>query len=108
MTTQTTKTAAGATLAAYEERILAQIKEAEARIEKFEATAKEKRLQAETTAVAGLKAARKDLEQKLRTLATTQEAHIARAKTDIDAAAVALKTKLDEFGRRLSAMSGKE
>ena len=108
MTTQTTETATGSTLATYEARILAQVKDANARIETFEATAKEQRLQAEATAVAALKVARQTLEEKLRALATTSDAHIARAKTDIDAVAVALKTAIDEFGRRLSAVSGKK
>ncbi len=106
MTTHTAETQTGSTLAAYEARIVAQIKDADGRIEKFEAKAKEKRLQAETTAVAALKVARQNLEEKLRALATTSDAHIARAKMDIDAAAVALKTGLDKFGRRLAAIAG--
>ena len=107
MTTHTTATT-GSTLAAYEARILAQIKDADARIEGFEAKAREKRLQAETTAVAALKVARQNLEEKLRALTTMSDAHIARAKRDIDAAAVALKNGLDEFGRQLAAISGKQ
>jgi len=105
MTTNTTETGTGATLAAFEKRIRAEIKEAEARIEKFEAKTKERRLEAETTAVNTLKSARQNLEQKLKELATTQEARVARAKTDIDAAAVGLKTALDDLGRRLSTLS---
>ncbi len=106
MTTQTTEKQTGGMLAAYETRILAQIEDADARIERFEAKAKEKRLQAETTAANALKVARQNLEEKLRALATTSDAHVARAKTDIDAAAVALKTGLDEFSRRLAAIAG--
>jgi hypothetical protein len=53
------------------------------------------RLQAEIAAVNGLKTARQNIEQKLNELATTQEAHIAGAKADIDAAA-----RRRERGRR--------
>ena len=107
MTTQTTETQTGSTLATYEACILAQIKDADVRIEKFEAKAKEKRLQAETAAVAALKAARQNLEEKLRALTTTSDAHIGRAKADIDAGAIALKNGLDDVGRRLASISGK-
>jgi acetyl-CoA carboxylase alpha subunit len=90
MTTQATQTETGSTLKAFEAKVLAQMKEAEARIEKFEARAKEKRLQAEVTAVNALKTARQNIEHKLKDLSTMQETQIARAKSDIDAAAAAL------------------
>ena len=81
------------------------MQEAEVRIQQSEAKLREKRLQAESATVNGLKAARLNIERKLRELATTQESQIARAKADIDAAAGALKTSLDEFGRKLSTLS---
>lgn len=108
MTTQTTGTGAETTLATYEERIVAQIQDADTTLEKLEALAKDKRIQTQATAIATVKIARQNLEQKLRELATTSETHIARAKTEIDAASSALKTALDEFGRKLSAISGKK
>jgi predicted negative regulator of RcsB-dependent stress response len=105
MATQTTPHGTGTTLKAFEDKIVAQMQEAEARIEQFEAKAREKRLESETAAVNGLKTARQNIERKLNELATTQEAQIARAKADIDAAAAALKTSLDELGRKFSTFS---
>ena len=105
MATQATPRGIGATLEAYEDKIVAQMQEAEAQIEQFEAKAREKRLQAEIAAVNGLKTARQNIERKLNELATTQDAQIARAKADIDAAAAALKTSLDEFRRKFSTFS---
>lgn len=90
MMTQTTRTTTGSSLAAYQERIAGQIKEAE------------------IVAMNAVKAARQNLEEKLQGLTTMQDAHIARAKVDIDAAAAALKTSLDDFGRKLSARSDKK
>ena len=105
MATQDTPQGTGATLEAFEEKIVAQMQEAEVRIEQLEAKAREKRLQAEIAAVNGLTAARLNIERKLKELATTQEAQLARVKADIDAAAAALKTSLDEFGRKFSTLS---
>jgi hypothetical protein len=106
MATQDTRRGTGVTLEAFQDKIVAQMQAAEARIQQFEAKATEKRLQAEIAAVNGLKTARQNIERKLNELATTQEAQIARAKADIDAAAAALKTSLDEFGRKFSTLSG--
>lgn len=105
MATQTAPHRTGTTLKAFEDKIVAQIQEAETRIEKFEAKAREKRLEAEIAAVNGLKTARQNIERKLKALATTQDAQIVRAKADIDAAAAALETSLDEFGRKFSTFS---
>jgi hypothetical protein len=95
----------GATLEGFEDKIVAQRQEAKVRIRQFEAKAKEKRLQVEMAGVNGLSTARQNIEQKLKELATTQDAQIVRAKADIDAAAAALKTSLDEFGRKFSTFS---
>lgn len=105
MATQNTPRGTGTTLEAFQDKIVAQMQAAEARIQQFEAKATEKRLQAEIAAVNGLKTARQNIERKLNDLATTQEAQIARAKADIDAAAAALKTSLDEFGRKFSTLT---
>jgi uncharacterized coiled-coil DUF342 family protein len=103
-TTQTTQP----TLAEFEKRIIAQIQDAEARIVKFEEKAKEYRLKAELSAIDGLKVARETLEQKLQALSTTSQANLVRAKTDVDTAAASLKTSLDQFGSKLSAMTAKK
>jgi chromosome segregation ATPase len=105
MATQDTPRGTPATLEAFQDQIVAQMQEAEARIQQLEVKVREKRLQVEIAAVNGLKAARLNIERKLKELATTQEAQIARAKADIDGAAEAFKTSLDEFGRKLSTLS---
>jgi predicted negative regulator of RcsB-dependent stress response len=105
MATQDTPRGTGATLEAFQNKIVAQMQEAETRIEQFEAKVREKRLEAEIVAVNGLKAARQNIGRTLAELATTQDAQIVRAKANIDAAAAALKTSLDEFGRKSSTFS---
>ena len=74
-------------LKAYEDKIVAQLQAAEAAAEN------------------GVTTARKTIERKLATLATTNEAQVVRAKADIDAAAAMLKAALDDFAHRLSAIS---
>ena len=105
MATHTTSHGTGTTLKAFEGKIVAQLQEAEARIEEFEAKARETRLQAEIAAVNGLKTATQNIERKLKDLATTQDAQIVRSKAAIDAAATSLKTSLDDLGRRFSMLS---
>ena len=102
-----TPTTAGATLADFEKRIRTQIERAEGLVAKFEAAAKEKRLQAEATTLSAIKTARVNLEQKLKDLAASDTGHVARAKKDIDTAATALKNALDTFEQRLSTLAGK-
>jgi hypothetical protein len=109
--TQTTNPAEAQTtpnLADYEKRIVAQIEEAEGRIETFEEKAKGKRLKTEITAIDQLKVARENLQAKLQALATTSQANIVRAKADIDVAAASLKASLDDLGRKLAAFSAKK
>jgi hypothetical protein len=100
MSTETIRTKPGTTAETFEEKIAAQLQEAEARLEQFEAKGKAKRVQAEIAAVEALKTARQNIERKLRDLKTINDAEIVRAKADIDTAAAALKTSLDELGRR--------
>jgi len=100
MSTKTTRTEPGTTATTFEKKIAAQLQAAEARLAVFEANAKAKRVQAEIAAVDALKTARQNIERKLRDLKTTNDAQIVRTKADIDAAAAALKTSLDELGRR--------
>lgn len=105
-TTTTTETAQTTpNLADYETRMVAQIEEAESRIEAFEEKAKTNRLKAEISAIDQLKVVRENLQKKLQGLATTSQANIVRAKADIDAAAASLKTGLDDLGRKLAAFS---
>jgi hypothetical protein len=106
MATQTTTP--GIDLKAYEDRIVATIREVSARINQFEATAKAKRAQAEIAAVSGLKTAREGIETKLNELRTTQATQVARAKTEIDASVVKLEKALEDFREKYTTAAGKE
>ncbi len=106
MATQTTTP--GIDLKAYEDKIVAKIREVSARIDQIEATTKAKRAQAEVAAITGLKTAREGMEKKLNELRTTQATQVARAKTEIDAAIVKLEEALEDFREKFATPTGKE
>ncbi len=105
METPNTEPGTASTLKAYEDKIAAQIHAANTRIDEFEANSKPRRAQAEITAINGLKAARQHIERKLVDLKTMRDAQVARAKTDIDAATVALQASLEDFRRKFTTPS---
>ena len=107
METPNTQPGIGSTLQAYEDKIAAQIRAANTRIDEFEAKAKPRRAQAEVAAIDGLKAARQDIERMLGALKTTRDAQVARARADIDAAIVAFQASLEGFRRKFAARSEK-
>jgi hypothetical protein len=74
METPNTQPGIGSTLQAYEDKIAAQIRAANTRIDEFEAKAKPKRAQAEVAAIDGLKAARQNIERMLVDLKTAGDA----------------------------------
>ena len=92
----------GPDLKAYEDKIIAALHEADSRLATFETKAKAEREHATVAAIEQVKVARKKLEQQLKTLGTVSAAQIQRAKTEIDAASAALKTSLDELGKKLT------
>jgi hypothetical protein len=94
--------ALGTTLQAYEDKIAAEIRAANTRIDEFEAKAKPKRAQAEAAAIEGLKATRQKLERMLVDLKTTGDAQVVRAKADIDKAIVSFQASLDDFRRKFT------
>ena len=108
METPNTQPGIGCTLQAYEDKIAAQIRAANARIDEFEAKAKPTRAQAEIAAINGLKATRQNIERMLVDLKTTRDAQVARAKTDIDAAIVAFQGSLEDFRRKFTTASEKK
>jgi hypothetical protein len=108
METQKVQPGTASTLQAYEEKIAAQIHAANTRIDEFEAMAKPRRAQAETTAINGLKAARQNIELMLLDLKTTRDAQVVRAKADIDAAIVAFQKSLEDFRRKFTTPSEKK
>jgi hypothetical protein len=103
MTTSNTRGATTATLEGYEEKIKAQMKDAKARLDQFEARAKEQSAHAEITAITGLKAAKQNIDRKLEDLKTTNETHVARAKASIDEDVATFKASVDDFTTRFRA-----
>jgi F0F1-type ATP synthase membrane subunit b/b' len=89
--------ATSATLKAYEDKVAAQIKEAKAKLEQYEAKATEQRTQAELKAIEQLKMSRQNLEQKVRGLKTTQEGTMERTKAEINAEVARLHTSIDDL-----------
>ena len=108
METPTTQSQTESTLQAYEDKIAAQIRAMNVRIDEFEAKAKPKRAEAEIAAIKGLKAARQNLERMLANLKTTRDTQVARAKVDIDAAVVAFQASLEDFRRKFTASADKK
>jgi len=102
MATQSTPTT-GPDLKPYEDKIIAALHEADTRLATFETKAKTEREHATVATIEQVKVARKKLEQQLKTLGTVSAAQIQRAKTEIDAASAALKTSLDELGKKFAA-----
>ena len=86
----------------YEDKIIAALHEADARLATFEAKATKVRQQADIAAIEHVKVARKKLEEQLKTLGTVSATQIQRAKSDIDAASKALKASLDELGGKFA------
>ena len=97
MSTTKTQAAPNLTLKAYEDKVTAQMQQAKARLQQFEAAAKEKGAQGETVAINSVKTAKQNIERKLQDLKTTHDSHMAPAKADIDADVAKLKASIDEL-----------
>jgi F0F1-type ATP synthase membrane subunit b/b' len=95
MATATPGTTHTGSMKAFEDKIRAQIDQAKASLQQFEAKAKEKGSDAETSAIAKLKTAKQDIDRKLQDLKTTHEGHVARAKSDIEADAEKFKASVE-------------
>ncbi len=92
---------------AHEEKISAQLHEAKALLEEFEAHARKNKAQAEIEKITGLKAKKQEIEKKLQQLAKTGVAAKAavQIKADIEAEVAKLKTSLGEIATRLKSQS---
>ena len=108
METPDTQPGIGSTLQAYEDKIAAQIRAANTRIDEFEVKAKPRRAQAEITAINGLKTARQNIERMLVDLKTAGDAQAVRAKADIDKAIVTFQASLEDFRRKFTTSSEKK
>jgi hypothetical protein len=108
METSNTQPGIGSALQAYEDKIAAQIRAANSRIDEFEAKAKPRRAQAEVAAIDGLKAARQNIERMLIDLKTAGDAQAVRAKADIDKGIVTFQASLEDFRRKFTTPSEKK
>ncbi len=87
-------------LKAYEEKLTAQVQEAKAKLEQFEARAKEQKAQVEIDAINKLKTAKRDIDRRLHDLKTTHESHVTQAKADLDGEVARFKTAVEELGAK--------
>jgi hypothetical protein len=94
--TATGSKTASATLKAFQEKVTAQMHDAKAKLDELEARAKEKRAQAQLTAVNNLKATREHISKKVQDLKTTHASNVARAKADIDEAVAEFKSAISK------------
>jgi hypothetical protein len=108
MATTTTQAPPHPTLKAYEDKITAQMQEAKARLEQFEAKARDKTAQSETAAIASLKTAKQNIDRKLEDLKKTHDTNVARAKADIDADVAKFKASIDELAAKLKTHTAKK
>ena len=90
-----------ATLKAYEDKVRAQVQEGKAKLDQFEARAKEKHADAEISAINQLKTSRQDIDRKLQELKTTHESHVAHAREVIDADVAKFRASLDTLAGKL-------
>lgn len=103
---QGTKQEQTATLKAYTEKVKAQVQEAKAKLDLLEATAREKKAQAEITAIGGLKTTRENIERKLQDLRSTSDANASRAKAAIDADVASFKTAIEGLAAKIKPRTG--
>jgi len=99
----TTASTPSSTLKDYEDKVNAQIRDAKAKLDQFEAKTATQRTQAESKAIEQLKTTRQTLEQKVRDLKTTQEGNLDRAKANIDAEVAKLHTSIDTLTAEFNA-----
>jgi hypothetical protein len=96
----TTESSPSATLKAYQDKIKNQVKEAKTKLEDLEAKAREQQAQAETATINRLKTTKESIDRKLQNLTTTNEAHLAQAKADVEAEAAKFKSSVDELATK--------
>jgi hypothetical protein len=95
-----------AMIEAYEEKIKAQIQEAKAKLDLLEATVRQKKAEAEITALGGLKATRENIERKLQDLRATSSANVSRAKAAIEADVTRFKAAIEDLAAKVKPRTG--
>jgi hypothetical protein len=101
MPTNTQGTTQAATIKAYEDKLKGQVAETKARLDQLEATAREKKSQAEITAIAGLKATKENIDRRIRDLKTTSAANLSHAKAAIESDVASFKTSVDGIAAKI-------
>jgi hypothetical protein len=96
-----------AEIKAYQEKIGAQLREAKALLDGFEAHAKGKLAQSEIDAISRLKAKHQEIDKKVhQDLKVTGEVAVAaKVKSDIDAEIVKFKASLDQVAAKVKSQS---
>lgn len=90
-------------LRAYEEKISAELQGVKARIDLFEAQAKEKKADLQIAAIKTLRAMKHAIDKSFQELKTAGEARALQLKADLDAQVAKLKRSLDEFTGKFKA-----
>jgi hypothetical protein len=90
---------------AFEEKISAQLQEAQSKIDGIEAQAKGKMAQAEIDAINSLKTKRQEIDKKGQDLKTSGEAKAAQLKAEIEADMAKFKASLDQFGAKVKSQA---
>jgi hypothetical protein len=108
MTTANAQGSATSTIKAYQDKIAAQMRDAKAKLEQFEATAKDKGAQQEAAAISRLNAVKQNIDRKLQDMKTTNATLVSRAKADIDADVAMFKASIDELATRVKTPSVKK
>ncbi len=89
------------TLKAYEEKIGAQLQQAKAQLEEFEARAKGKAAQAEIDTINQLKVKKQEIEKKREELKTSGDAKAEQIKAQIGAELAKFQTSLEQLATKL-------
>ena len=86
---------------AYEEKINAQLQQAKAQLNEFEANVKAKASPAQIETINRLKAKHQEIDKKRQNLKTAGDAKAGQVKAEIDADVAKLKTSLADLGTKL-------
>ena len=93
--------ALGLALKAYEEGVRARIQEGLAKLEQYEAVARQKKAQAELATIGGLFASKQDIDRRLQDLKKTNAEFVSRAKADIAADVAKFRASIDQLAAKL-------
>lgn len=90
-----------AAVKAFEDKVSAQLQEAQAKIDEIEAHAKGKLAQAEIDAIKAFHAKRQEIEKRRQELKTVGEAKAAQVRAEIESDIAKLKSSVDQFSTKI-------